>query len=347
MCFAAVWNAWNTPSRLVANIVRHSSSVRSMKERRPPPPMPALAKQPSTRPNVSSVAFIAALTEAGSVTSQTRVSTLPDSPARLAAAALFLSAFRPQIETLQPWLASACAMPSPMPPLPPVITATRPERSKRFMARFLFLLGAHQPLRARLLAMLRSPWTRPRQKSNMRPGKAIPVCETGAGRNSRGNHAVQTRHARSRWFGRDPQARPSGGDERGLRGHAGRSRGSARRDRGEEGPGALRRADGRGAGVLHRRKSPGPQQPVEVDQGRPDAADRLPSLSAPHPQSALPDRDRSERPGGRRRHELRAARRHDTVRAVLLLSASLPPHRPGAGLRLDLALAAADRQGTL
>ena len=37
--------------------------------------------------------------------------------------------------------------------------------------------------------------------------------------------------------------------------------------------------------------------------------------------------------------------RHDPVRAILLLPASLPPHRPRAGLRLDLAVAAADRQG--
>src|SRR5258707_516734 len=39
--------------------------------------MPALAKQPSTRPKVSSVAAIADFTEAGSLTSQIRVSTLP------------------------------------------------------------------------------------------------------------------------------------------------------------------------------------------------------------------------------------------------------------------------------
>src|SRR5689334_21726325 len=264
MCFAAAWNAWKTPSRLVANIVRHSSSVRSMKDLRPPPPMPALAKQPSTRPKMSSVAFIAALTEAGSVTSQTRVSTLPDSPAMLAAAALFLSALRPQIETLQPWPASACAMPSPIPPLPPVITATRPVRSKRFMARFLYfasswqVLGktsrhqAHQPLRARLLAMLRSPWTRPRQKSNMRAGTGKFRSAKHRGRNRRGNNAVQARHARFRWFGRHPQARPSGGDERGLRGHARRPCRGARHDRGEEGRGALRRADRRGPRLLHR-----------------------------------------------------------------------------------------------
>jgi hypothetical protein len=38
----------------------HSSGVRSTKARRPPPPMPALAKQPSTRPKVASVAANAA-----------------------------------------------------------------------------------------------------------------------------------------------------------------------------------------------------------------------------------------------------------------------------------------------
>ena len=48
----------------------------------------------------------------------------------VAAALLFFSALRPQIETLQPWAFSACAMPRPMPPLPPVMTAVRPVRSK-------------------------------------------------------------------------------------------------------------------------------------------------------------------------------------------------------------------------
>src|SRR6266850_6656282 len=105
-------------------------SVRSMKARRPPPPMPALAKQPSTRPNVSSVAFIAALTEAGSETSQIWVATLPGPADMVAAALLFLSALRPQIETLQPCAFNACAMPRPIPPLPPVMTAMRPVRSK-------------------------------------------------------------------------------------------------------------------------------------------------------------------------------------------------------------------------
>jgi hypothetical protein len=109
---------------------RHSSSVRSIKARRPPPPMPALAKQPSTLPNVSRVAFIAAFTEAGSETSQTRLCTLPGPADMVAAAFVFFSALRPQIETLQPCAFSACAMPRPIPPLPPVMTAVRPVRSK-------------------------------------------------------------------------------------------------------------------------------------------------------------------------------------------------------------------------
>jgi len=100
-----------------------------MKGFRPPPLMPALAKQPSTRPNLWRVAFIASAMDAESVTSQTRVSTSPGPFAIVAAAALFFSALRPQIETLQPLDARACAIPSPIPPLPPVMTATRPERS--------------------------------------------------------------------------------------------------------------------------------------------------------------------------------------------------------------------------
>src|ERR1700676_648614 len=115
-------------------MLRHCSSVRSMKACRPPPPMPALAKQPSTRPNRSRAAAIADLTEAGSLTSQIRVSTLPAHPAMVAAALLFFSALRPQIETLHPAAASAWAMPSPIPPLPPVMTATRPLRSKMLMS---------------------------------------------------------------------------------------------------------------------------------------------------------------------------------------------------------------------
>ena len=50
------------------------------------------------------------------------------------AACAFFSALRPHSDTAQPCDASPCAMPRPMPPLPPVMTATRPLRSNRFMA---------------------------------------------------------------------------------------------------------------------------------------------------------------------------------------------------------------------
>src|SRR3978361_2396119 len=59
-----------------------------------------------------------------------RVATLPAPQGMVAAALLFFSGLRPQIETLHPAAASACAMPRPMPPLPPVMTAARPVSSK-------------------------------------------------------------------------------------------------------------------------------------------------------------------------------------------------------------------------
>src|SRR3954468_12690077 len=198
-----------------------------MKARRPPPPMPALAKQPSTRPRASSVAAIAALTEAGSLTSQTRVSILPAAPARVAAAALFFSALRPQIETLQPLDTSACAMPSPIPPLPPVMTATRPVRSKMLIWVFPFDL-AHSRCAPDAGWFWAQAWTRPPQKSNMGPENPDRPAVRKTRINARGNNAVQARHARFRRTGRGPQARSSGGHERGLHGHAGGTGRSAR-----------------------------------------------------------------------------------------------------------------------
>ena len=114
---------------------------------------------------MSSVAFIAALTEAGSLTSQIRVSTLPGPWPMVAAAFVFLSALRPQIETLQPAAFSACAMPRPMPPLPPVMTAARPERSKDAHGCFHFLwLKSCAQWRADVLVQA---WTSASGKSNM------------------------------------------------------------------------------------------------------------------------------------------------------------------------------------
>ena len=60
----------------------------------------------------------------------------------VAAALLFFSALRPQIETLQPWAFNACAMPRPIPPLPPVMTAVRPVRSKMLIGCFHLLWRA-------------------------------------------------------------------------------------------------------------------------------------------------------------------------------------------------------------
>src|SRR4051794_4043165 len=67
----------------------------------------------------------------------------------LAVASLFFSALRPQIETWQPAEDSACAMPRPMPPLPPVTTATRPVRSNRVMGVFLAFPSCVETLAAR------------------------------------------------------------------------------------------------------------------------------------------------------------------------------------------------------
>ena len=203
-----------------------------MKARRPPPPMPALAKQPSTRPKASSVAFIASLTEAGSATSQMRVSTLPGPVDMVAAAALFFSALRPQIETLQPVDVSACAMPSPIPPLPPVMTACG-RRGRKCSCRFplgrSLLVFTREVLDVRPVQgqMFWPTMDKPARKikygsRHLRSG--LPRHRKRAGHNSRGNNAVQARHARFRWIGRGSQARPPGGHERGLDGHAGRPR---------------------------------------------------------------------------------------------------------------------------
>src|SRR6266480_1812633 len=127
---AATWNTWNTLSRLAANMRRHSSSDRSTNDRRPPPPIPALAKHASTRPNSASAALNVASTAARSLTSQTRASTAPPWARSCDRARSFFSGLRPQIDTAHPARASASAMPSPMPPLPPVTIATRPARSK-------------------------------------------------------------------------------------------------------------------------------------------------------------------------------------------------------------------------
>jgi hypothetical protein len=69
-------------------------------------------------------------TAASSETSTACTSTSPPYALSRASAAAFFSGFIPQITTLAPAWARPSAMPRPMPPLPPVIRATFPVRSK-------------------------------------------------------------------------------------------------------------------------------------------------------------------------------------------------------------------------
>jgi len=113
----------------------------------------------------------------------------------------------------------------------------------------------------------------------------------------------------------------------------------ARRHRRQQGRGPLR-SSSPAPGV---RSAPAPtcraattKKPGKSN-GRRRAGNCVPSVPAASAQPALSDRHLGQWTGGRRRHELRADGRHDPVRAVVLFPASLPPHRPGAGLRIDLA----------
>ena len=96
------------------------------------PPTPELAKQLSTRPKVSRVAANADSTCSSSPTSHTNAAAFAPSASIVATAAVFLEAFVPQIAIDAPAFASPSAIPSPMPELPPVMSATWPVRSKRF-----------------------------------------------------------------------------------------------------------------------------------------------------------------------------------------------------------------------
>src|SRR4051794_31554415 len=92
--------------------------------------MPALLTRISTRPNSACVRAIIRSTAALSVTSATMERALPPPCMTSATPAFDWATPRPTTATAAPAAASPRAMPSPMPPLPPVTIATRPVSSK-------------------------------------------------------------------------------------------------------------------------------------------------------------------------------------------------------------------------
>ncbi len=119
----------NAPSRFTDITRRHSWAV-SVSMLVGCGPTPALAKQESMRPNCSRVASSPAATASSSLTSTTNDPTgASPRPVSSAAAVSFLAALVPQMTTAAPALRSPRAIPSPIPPLPPVTTATWPVRS--------------------------------------------------------------------------------------------------------------------------------------------------------------------------------------------------------------------------
>src|SRR4051795_7374227 len=141
---AAPCSVRNAPSRLTEVTRRNSSSVMSTNGVAPEPP-PALAKHGSTRPSSATVEANAASTAAGSETSHSTARTRVPCWASRSRAAALRSVSRPQIARSAPACARPSAMPRPIPPLPPVTTATWPLRSNmaRHDARLMILvLGA-------------------------------------------------------------------------------------------------------------------------------------------------------------------------------------------------------------
>ena len=94
-----------------------------------PPPTPALATTVSMRPIFSTASTMPAATASSSATLTTWVSTRTPIGFSCASASAFFCALEPQTTTSAPAWASASTMPKPMPPLPPVTSATFPVRS--------------------------------------------------------------------------------------------------------------------------------------------------------------------------------------------------------------------------
>src|SRR5262249_46394914 len=111
---------------------RHSSAVSASGGLRTV--VPELLTRMSSRPNAATVFAIAPRQDASSTTSNSMNVALAPSFCSSATAASALARLRAAIATAAPACAKPRAMPSPMPPLPPVTSATLPGRSRSFMS---------------------------------------------------------------------------------------------------------------------------------------------------------------------------------------------------------------------
>src|SRR5829696_1093994 len=105
--------------------------------------MPALLTRMSSRPKRSLACRTMSRHEPGSAASNGMKALAAPEAARLATAASDFSRLRAATTTVAPAAARPRAMPSPMPPLPPVTIATRPERSKSRIAALPAAAGGH------------------------------------------------------------------------------------------------------------------------------------------------------------------------------------------------------------
>src|SRR5688572_3272091 len=114
--------ALNTPSRLTSITWRHSAGDCSATG--PYRPMPALLTSTSSPPSSSSVATTAASMSVGSVTSPTRPIALTPAASSSSTAAFRTAQSRATSATAAPAFPRRCAVASPAPRLPPVISTT-------------------------------------------------------------------------------------------------------------------------------------------------------------------------------------------------------------------------------
>src|SRR6516165_4830099 len=121
----------NALVRLVSIRVCHSAALSMSGDLRML--MPALLTRISRRPCRAVALSISARQEVSLVTSTSVNSAWPPARAMLCTAVSPFLALRPASTTVAPADARPSAIPSPMPPLPPVTIATRSERSNKLM----------------------------------------------------------------------------------------------------------------------------------------------------------------------------------------------------------------------